>query len=56
VGADEFRMNQSKKRSSVFTNRATMNDAQLKNIGLYDQQYIRQSQAKSNTKAITQLH
>jgi hypothetical protein len=31
-----------------------MNDAQLKNIGLYDQQYIRQSQAKSNTKAITQ--
>jgi hypothetical protein len=27
---------------------------QLKNIGLYDQQYIRQSQAKSNTKAITQ--
>jgi hypothetical protein len=54
VGADEFRMNQSKKVYSQ--NRATMNDAQLKNIGLYDQQYIRQSQAKSNTKAITQLH
>jgi hypothetical protein len=54
VGADEFRMNQGKKDQVYSQNRATMNDAQLKNIGLNDQQYVRQSQAKSNTKAITQ--
>ncbi len=54
VGAEEFRLNQAK-RDQVFSgNRALMNDAQLKNLGIYDQQYVRQSQAKSNSKAITQ--
>jgi hypothetical protein len=32
-------------------NRALLNDAQLKNLQILDQQYVRQSQAESNTKA-----
>ena len=35
-------------------NRDLLNDAQLKNLAILDQQYVRQSQAKSNTKAQTQ--
>jgi hypothetical protein len=54
IGAEEFRMNQAKRDQVFNSNRAQMNDAQLKNLGIYDQQYTRQSQAKSNTKAITQ--
>lgn len=54
VGAEEFRMNQAK-RDQVFSgNRALLNDAQLKNLGIFDQQYQRASQARSNTKAVTQ--
>jgi hypothetical protein len=54
VGAEEFRINQGRKDKTYSDNRAMENDAQLKNLGIYDQQYVRQSQAKSNTKAITQ--
>jgi hypothetical protein len=35
-------------------NTNTSNDAQMKNLGIYDQQYTRQAQAKSNTKATAQ--
>ena len=51
---EEFRLNQAKKDQVYSSNRQTMNDAQLKNIGIFDQQYERQSQAKSNTKDVTQ--
>lgn len=54
VGAEEFRMNQAMKDKVYSGNRATLNDAKLKNLAIYDQQYGRQAQAKSNTKAITQ--
>jgi hypothetical protein len=54
VLGEQFRQNQGE-RSRVFgNNRNTLNDAQLKNISMYDQQYQRQSEAKSNTRAITQ--
>jgi hypothetical protein len=35
-------------------NRGVLNDAALKNLSILDQQYQRQSQAKSNTKAQAQ--
>ncbi len=54
IGAEEFRLNQAKKDQVYSQNRATMNDAQMKNLGIFDQQYVRQATAKSNTKAITQ--
>lgn len=53
--AEQFRMNQGKKDQVYSQNRATMNDAQLKNLEIYDQQYGRQAQAKANTKEATQL-
>ena len=54
ITGEEFRLNQAKKDQVYSGNRATLNDAQLKNLGIADQQYERQAQAKSNTKAITQ--
>ena len=50
---DVNRMNQANKMQVYDKNRATLNDAQLKNLAILDQQYTRQSQAKSNTKAQT---
>ena len=42
-------------RDAVYSgNIATLNDAQLKNREIYDQQYVRQAQARSNTKATAQ--
>jgi hypothetical protein len=42
-------------RDAVYSgNIATLNDAELKNLSIYDQQYQRQEQAKSNTKATAQ--
>ena len=42
-------------RDAVYSgNIATLNDAELKNLAIYDQQYQRQEQAKSNTKATSQ--
>jgi hypothetical protein len=42
-------------RDAVYSgNIATLNDAELKNLEIYDQQYQRQEQAKSNTKATAQ--
>lgn len=54
ITGEEFRLNQAMKDRVYSGNRATLNDAQLKNLAIADQQYQRQSQAKSNTKAITQ--
>ena len=54
VLAEQFRQNQAEKAGVYGRNRQTLNDAFLKNMGVYDQQYQRQSQAKSNTKAVAQ--
>lgn len=54
VLADQFRANQAMKDQVYSGNIATLNDAELKNLAIYDQQYQRQAQAKSNTKAINQ--
>ena len=51
VLAEQFRANQSM-RDKVFSgNRATLNNAQMTNLGLADQQYKRQQEALTNTKA-----
>jgi hypothetical protein len=54
VLAEQFRANQAMKDRVYSGNRATLNDAQLKNLGIYDQQYLRQEQAKSIGKATKQ--
>ena len=54
VLGEQARINQANKMQVYDKNRATLNDAQLKNLAILDQQYVRQSQAKSNTKAQTQ--
>jgi hypothetical protein len=54
VLADQFRMNQAMKDQVYSGNIATLNDAELKNLAIYDQQYQRQAEAKSNTKATSQ--
>lgn len=54
VLAEQFRANQAMKDQVYSGNRATLNDAQMKNLGIADQQYVRQAQAKSNTKAAMQ--
>ena len=54
VLGDQLRMNQGERQRVYEGNRALLNDAKLKNLAIYDQQYGRQAQAKSNTKAITQ--
>jgi len=48
------RVNQANKMGVYDKNRAIINDAKLKNLAINDQQYVRQSQSKSNTKAQTQ--
>jgi hypothetical protein len=54
VLGEQTRINQSNKMGVYDKNRATLNDAQLKNLAINDQQYVKQSQAKSNTKEQTQ--
>ena len=51
---EQFRLNQAQKAGIYSKNRDILNDAQLKNLAILDQQYQRQAQAKSNTKAIAQ--
>jgi hypothetical protein len=55
VLGQQTRLNQAEKARVYEANRNILNDAQLKNIGIYDQQMVRQSQALSNTKAQTQV-
>ena len=52
INAEEFRLNQAMRDKVYGENRAMLNDAQLKNLAILDQQYQRQAQAKSNTKAL----
>lgn len=54
VLGEQFRMNQAMKDRVYSGNRATLNDAQYKNLNILDTQYTRQAQALSNTKATTQ--
>jgi hypothetical protein len=54
VLADQFRMNQQMENEVINKNRELLNDAQLKNLAILDQQYTRQEQARSNTKATFQ--
>lgn len=54
VLGEQFRQNQTQKMGVYNRNRGVLNDATLKNLAILDQQYVRQSQAKSNTKAVAQ--
>ena len=54
VLGEQFRLNQGMKDKVYGENRNILNDAKLKNLQIYDQQYQRQSQALSNTKATAQ--
>jgi hypothetical protein len=49
---DEFRTNQQIQQDITNKNMSLLNDAQQKNLELADQQYTRQEQARSNTRAI----
>lgn len=50
VLADEFRTNQGITNDITNKNIALLNDAQLRNLELADTQFVRQEQAKSNTR------
>lgn len=54
VLGEQMRLNQANKAGVYSQNINAMNDAQLRNLNILDQQYVRQAQAKSNTKATTQ--
>ena len=54
VLGEEFRTNQGLMDNTFRENRNTLNDAQLKNLGIYDTQYTRGVQAKANTKGVAQ--
>jgi hypothetical protein len=50
VLGEQFRLNQAEKQRVYEGNRALLNDAQLKNLGILDTQMVRQEEAKSRTK------
>ena len=52
--AEEFRLNQAMKDNVYSGNLATLNQARLTNLGIYDQQQERQAQAVANTKETQQ--
>jgi outer membrane lipoprotein SlyB len=54
VKAEEFRINQGMKDKVYGENRNLLNQSKLQNLQIYDNQYTRQSEAKSNTKAVAQ--
>jgi hypothetical protein len=54
VLADQFRLNQENKAGVYNRNRGTLNQAQLQNLGILDQQMVRQETAKSKTKEVAQ--
>lgn len=54
LNEQDFIDNQRMKDAVYSGNIATLNDAELKNLAIYDQQYERQEAAKSNTKATAQ--
>jgi hypothetical protein len=51
VLADQFRANQAMRAGVFSKNRETLNNAALKNLAILDQQYVRQQEALSKTKA-----
>jgi hypothetical protein len=51
VLGEQTRINMGNKMETYNRNRALLNDAQLRNLQILDQQYVRQAQARSNTKA-----
>lgn len=51
---EQMRINQAQKANIYNQNINTLNDAQLRNLATLDQQYVRQAQAKTATKATTQ--
>jgi hypothetical protein len=53
VLGEQTRINAANKMQTYDKNRAMLNDAQLKNLQILDNQYVRQAQARSNTKAQT---
>ena len=53
VLGEQTRINATNKMQTYDKNRAMLNDAQLRNLQILDQQYVRQAQAKSNTKEQT---
>ena len=53
VLGEQFRMNQAQKAQVYQANRQALNEAQLKNLGILDTQYVRQETAQSKTKAET---
>jgi hypothetical protein len=55
VLGEQLRTNQMLQLESRRRNISTLNDATLKNLGILDQQFMRQSQARSATKAQAQL-
>lgn len=55
VLGEQIRTNQMLQLESRRRNIATLNDATLKNLGILDQQFMRQSQARSATKAQAQV-
>jgi hypothetical protein len=50
VLGNQFRANQAEKAGVYNKNREILNQTQAQNLGILDQQYTRQEQAKSNTK------
>jgi len=55
VKGEEFRTNQAIASDVTNKNVALLNDANLKNLALADTQMVRQSQARSNTRATNQM-
>jgi hypothetical protein len=53
VLGEQTRINTANKMQTYDKNRAILNDAQLKNLQILDQQYVRQAQAKTNTREQT---
>lgn len=52
--SEQFRLNQTTKNQAYKENRDLLNQSQLQNLATLDQQYARQAEAKSKTKATTQ--
>ena len=50
INAEEFRANQAETMRAGEANRAQINDAQLKNLGILDQQFTRQAESRSKTR------
>ena len=50
IKGEEFRLNQGEKQRVSETNRQVLNEANRVNLGIMDEQYVRQQTAKSKTK------